>query len=332
MFDQIIPLLGVALDQPAMQDFLAEHGFKPPKKSEISGRASDRSFWLEHKKLGLTLLFSIDTNNPLYSAKVGSKKGMWIPLLQQVNCSNNNLSDPYHLHMGLTLTEAKSLLREPHYKSSDFSKVWLNDDGTESFYGWNIPIDADRQTLLSFRIKTDGVLKKIDLGLKELTPVQYLYDPLIHETMHNLLGDPYHSIENAVFLEWSIQQGLYQGSAQEQETISKVKSGTLNGIDFLMKYPEKSRIFKEEFAPQHQTFVHKYCNNLSGHDVLYSRDFAFCFLKEPALRQNYMGIDATESLKQLHYTEENKNIVFDVLNQRMAEFNQHGFSKSQHIR
>ena len=84
MFEQTIKLIGKPLNDPDLQAFMAEHGYKQPKKAEISGRSSDRSFWVEHKKLAINLLFDIETQNPHYLPFAGSKKGMWLPMLQQI--------------------------------------------------------------------------------------------------------------------------------------------------------------------------------------------------------------------------------------------------------
>lgn len=76
LFQQTIALIGMPINHPNMQAYFAEYGFKTPKKTEISCRSSERTFWIEHKKLGVNLLFSVDIKNPHYPPVAADKKGM----------------------------------------------------------------------------------------------------------------------------------------------------------------------------------------------------------------------------------------------------------------
>lgn len=330
MFTQATQLIGKPINDPAVHAFLLKHGFKLPKKLTISGRASNRSFWIEHKKLGINLLFSIEIKSPLYPPIAGEKKGLWIPVLTHIDFANTKLDYPLNLRMGLTLAEAKIALGEPHYKSSDIHPVWLNEDGSESFYGWNLPFDDQRQLEIAIRIDTDGQLDEIAANIKRFTSVLMLFDNLNGETIEDCLTNTYYGHEAAMLMEWCIQHDMYTGDPNEQSILVQVKAGAANGLDFLRQH-QSTELYKEQFAPQYQTFIHQYCKNMSGHDILYARDYAMCFLTNPKQRNNYMGAEAVDTLKQVAYSADNKQRLSAALNKRLQEFEMHGFTNSKEI-
>lgn len=312
-----------------MQAFLVEHDFKPPKKSEISGRSSERDFWIEHKKLGVNLLFSIDIKNPHYPPVAADKKGMWVAVLEYVTFLSTKIEYPLGLKMGLNYAQTVQILGEPSYKSSDISQIWLNDDGSESFYGWDYLFDKSKQIELHARIHLGDKLDEINVRIATLDSVFYLYDALRNENINNLLANNYHCHEAALFLEWAIKNDLYIGEPQHQAIIAQVKNGAANGLDFLAQHSYSGHVFKQQFAPSAQQFVRQYCNNMSSFDILYSRDFALSFLTHAKQRDNYMGEAAIETLKQMVYSIDIKAKIFSLLDKRLAEFNEHGFAKSK---
>jgi hypothetical protein len=329
MFEQAINLIGKPLNDPDLQAFMAEHGFKQPKKSEISGRATDRSFWVEHKKLGVNLLFDIESENPLYLPFAGSKKGMWQPALKQITFNNSKLEYPFGLKIGLSHEETTKVLGDFTFKSSDICRVWLNDDGSESFYGWIKTIDATKQLVLHTRIDIGEKLIDIDVHHIRMESIFYLFDIFNNETINNTLANTATLHEMAMFMEWAIQKDLYTGSAQHADIIREVKNARANGIDFLSLHAHCGRIYKEDFVPNAQRFVHQYGRNMSSFDILYSRDYVLSFLTDRKQRDNYKGQDAIATLKKVDYSESNKAKIFSVLDIRFAEFNAHGFAKSK---
>jgi hypothetical protein len=190
MFEQTIKLIGAPLNHPGLQAFMIEHGFKQPKKTEISGRTSERSFWVEHKKLAVDLLFAIDLeeNNPHYNQRFcGSKKGMWVPVLKQVTFKNPQLEYPFGLKIGLTQDEVTKILGNFTFKSSDITRTWINDDGSESFYGWVKTMDAAKDIVLHTRLWVGEVIRDIDIHPTRYDNVFYLYDALSGDTIDHLL-------------------------------------------------------------------------------------------------------------------------------------------------
>lgn len=329
MFQQTIALIGLPINHSNMQDFLVEHGYKLPKKTEISGRNSERDFWIEHKKLGVNLLFSIDIKNFTYAPVAAEKKGLWMPVLQYVTFLNAKIEYPLGLKMGLSHDQTAQILGTPSYKSSDISKSWLNDDGSESFYGWNYSLDQDKQIELHARIHLGGELDEINVRIATLDSVFYLYDVLRNERIEHLLADSFSSHQVAMFVEWAIKNALYVGESQHQAIIAQVKNGVANGLDFLSKHINSGHIFTQQFTPTAQQFVRQYGNNMSSFDILYSRDYSLSFLTNTKQRNNYMGEAAIETLRQMAYSIDNKAKIFSLLDKRLAEFNEHGFAKSK---
>ena len=327
MFEQLLKLIGKPLNDPALQAFMAEYGFKQPKKTEISGRSSDRSFWVEHRKLAVNLLFDIETKNPLHPPYPGSKKGMWLPMLQQVTFESAKLEYPFGLKMGLTHDETTNILGEFTFKGSDIHSVHLDDDGNEKFYGWIKTLDAAKDIVLHTRIRIGEKIDSIDIHPARLTNVFYLYDIFNNGNIETMLaGTDMH--ENAMFMEWAIKKEMYIGTVQDADIVAKVKNGSASGIDFLKTRTNNGRIFKEEFVQDVQKFVNQYGNNMSSYDILYSRDYVLSFLTDAKQRDNYMGADALKSIRNVAYNEANKAKIFAVLDMRFAEFNTHGFAKS----
>ena len=228
MFEQTIHLTGKPLNDVQMQAYMVENGFKQPNRTEISGQSSERSFWVEHKKLGINLLFAIDVNNPLHLPVAGSKKNLWGPVLHYVTFLNSKLSYQYDLKIGLTHDETAKLLGAPSYKSSDISLSWLNDDGSEAFVGWNKPMDDAinnaKQIELHVRVWEDEKLDEININVIEFSPIFSLFDALRSENLTHFEADINDFNQTSIFMEWAIKNDCYIGQASEQEGIAAVKN------------------------------------------------------------------------------------------------------------
>jgi hypothetical protein len=70
---------------------------------------------------------------------------------------------------------------------------------------------------------------------------------------------------------------------------------------------------------------------MSGHDVYYGRDYMLTFLKAASERNNYLGDEAQQTLSKVSLTDDSKAQCFAFLDQRFAEFSEHGFIKSKKI-
>lgn len=331
MFEQTIALIGKPLNDPALQTFMAENGFKQPKRTEISGQSSERNYWVEHKKLGINLLFDIDIKNPLYPPIAGSKKNLWVPVFHYVTFLTDKFSYPYDLKIGLTHDETVKLLGAPSYKSSDITLSWLNDDGSEAFFGWHKPMDdavnKAKQIELHARIWKDEKLDEITINVIEYSPIFSLFDALHSENLTHFEADINDFNQTSIFMEWAIKDELYIGQASEQEGIAAVKNG-LNMLDFFRQTIKTPSIYLEFFAPAQQQFVRQYIKNMSSRDVYYRGDYSLSFLTNNTERNNPYGETALNTLEKLDMNDANKARMFAVLDMRFAEFNAHGFAKS----
>ena len=82
--------------------------------------------------------------------------------------------------------QTEQILGEPSYKSSDISRTWLNDNGSESFYGWDYLLDNTKQIELHARIQLAENLDEINVRVISLGLVFYLYDALGDEKINHL--------------------------------------------------------------------------------------------------------------------------------------------------
>lgn len=329
IFQQAINLIGKPLNDSVLQTFMNINGFKQPKKTEISGKSSERSFWVENKKLKVNLLFNIDPDNPIYIPFPATRKGMWQPILQQVTFCNPTFEYPFGLKIGLTHEETTKLMGDFSFKSSDIHPVWLNDDDSESFYGWKKIIDITKQLVLHTRIYLGEKILEIDVHRNRMQSVFYLYDIFNNETISNTLANTATLHEMAVFMEWAIKKDFYLGNLDQANIIIKLKNATANGIDFIGQHTHSGHIYVEDFIPDVQQFVRQYCNNMSGKDILYTRDYVLSFLTDAKQRDNYLGQDAVATLSKVAYSTINITKIFAVLEFRFNEFKAHKFAKSQ---
>lgn len=328
IFEQAVNLIGKPLNDTVLQTFMNINGFKQPKKTEISGKSSERSFWVENKKLKVNLLFHIDPDNPIYFPFPATRKGMWQPILQQVTFCNPKFKYPFGLKIGLTHEETTKLMGDFSFKSSDIHPVWINDDGSESFYGWKKIIDNTKQLELHTRIDLGEKILEIDVHRNRMQSVFYLYDIFNNETISDTLSNTATLHEMAVFMEWAIKKDFYQGNSVQANIITKIKHDKANGIDFISEHNQCGHIYVEDFIPDVQQFVRQYCNNMSGKDILYSRDYVLSFLTDAKQRDNYFGQDAVDVLRKVEYSSGNIAKIFTVLETRFLEFNTHNFAKS----
>jgi hypothetical protein len=174
-----------------------------------------------------------------------------VPILRSVTFLDAKTAYPQGLKMGLSYADASQILGAPSYKSSDIAKIWLNDDGGESFYGWHKTIDEAKQIALHARIKTDGVLDEINAEVIALKEIFSLFDAFNNQDLSHFLNNPNQYNSPCIFIEWAIKNGLYVGQANEQAGIAAVKSG-LSMRDFFQQHVKTTGVYLQYFAPAHQ--------------------------------------------------------------------------------
>ena len=327
MFNTLTNLIGLRIDDSRIVEFLEKNGFKYPKKPFVSNRSTETSYWVENKKLGIDLLFQARTYISSYPPVQGDKKGVFVPVLGRARWYNNKSKTEFPL--GLDFSSNFELLKmklgEPTLKSSDISPVWLNDDGSESFYRWEIILDNERSHIWGLEYTDDQEVKDFNLGLKYQKPVFYLYSEWTYENFEKFLSqnDFYRTID-LMFLQWAIERDLVKPSA----TATEVKEGKLPVTEWIRAL-NRGYVLEDDFSAE-GSFVHAYSANLR-HDILYSRDAAFTFLETPELKQDYYGEAAKKQLNELVYNEDNYGKIKSLLDRRLDEYKDHRFKQSKQL-
>ncbi|QJB31522.1 hypothetical protein HF324_09125 [Chitinophaga oryzae] len=318
MFNTLVPLMGSAIDSAAIITFLEQHGFKYPKKPFISNRATDTSYWIENKKLGIDLLFNAQPYLEIYPLIQGAKKGIFVPRLVTARWYNNKSSTifPGQVDFHDSFERLNTALGAPTLKSSEISPVWLNDDGSESFYRWRIPVDKQRQISWGPEFTDEQLVKDIVLGLDYRNPLFHLYNEMTYGTFDQFAKEQsYYKTSYLIFLQWALDRKLIAGA------------GFTSALDWV-QHLNRGYVTEEDFAAEHR-FISAYINNLSGHDVLYNRDLAHTFLEEPALKDNYMGAAAKTVLDAIPFDRKHTDIVTPLLDRRLKEYQEHAFARSR---
>jgi hypothetical protein len=254
MFETLTSLLGLTIDNEKIISFLEANGFKYPKKPFISNRSTDTSYWVENKKLGFDLLFDARTYLDAYPLVQGNKKGVFIPVLRSIRWYNNKSNTSFP--QGVTFTDSfdalQTKLGAPTLKSSEISPTWLNDDGSESFYRWRLPIGKDITWGPQFN--DDNEVRDISLSLKYQNPLFRFYD----EMQYQALKEPTSAYDraNLHFIRWAIDRHLISGHTTAMSWLQHINRGY---------------ILENDFSAENK-FIHAYINNLSSFDILYARD------------------------------------------------------------
>nr|WP_295874755.1 hypothetical protein [uncultured Chitinophaga sp.] len=318
MFNTLVNLMGSAIDSTDIVAFLEQHGFKYPKKPFISNRSTETSYWIENKKLGIDLLFNAQPYLEAYPLVQGNKKGVFVPRLASARWYNNKSSTtfPGQVDFSNTFAQLNASLGAPTLRSSEISPVWLNDDGSESFYRWRVPIGTQQYVSWGPEFTDEQIVKDIVLSLDYRSPLFHLYYEMTYGTFDQFAREQnYYKTSYLVFLQWALDKKLINGG------------GFTSALDWV-RHLNRGYVTVEDFATEHP-FINAYIQNLSGYDVLYDRDLAFAFLTEPALRDNYMGAAAKAVLDAVPFDREHYDTVVPLLDRRREEYQEHQFAKSR---
>lgn len=332
MFDTIKSLTGLRIDDNRVVEFLEKNGFKYPKKPFLSNRSTETSYWLENKKLGIDLLFEIQNYLEKYPLIQGHKKGIFVPVLKSARWYNNKSKTefPQNLDFGFDFETLKMKLGEPTLKSSDISPIWLNDDGSESFYRWRIALDSEKDIFWGLEFKDTQTISDFTLGLKYRNPLFQLYYELYYENFDTFIKrKDFYQTAHLMFLQWAIERDLIKTDEVTATLAGEVKEGQ-SPVTEWVRVLNRGYIVEEDFSAEHR-FISAYINNLSGHDILYTRDVAHTFLESAELKQNYFSKAATEQLNELVHNQGNYEIVVALIDRRLAEYKDHKFSKSKQL-
>ncbi|PWV56867.1 hypothetical protein [Chitinophaga sp. S165] len=332
MFETLANLTGLRIDDSRMIEFMEKNGYKYPKKPFISNRSTDTTYWVENKKLGIDLLFSAQPYLENYPLVQGEKKGVFIPMLTNIRWYNNKSGTEFPLSLDFNhkFEALKEKLGEPTLKSSDISPVWLNDDGSESFYRWRIVLDNEKDIVWGLQFDDDQTIRDFMLGLKYESPVFELYYAMLYGKFETFqASQDNYKTTSLMFLQWAIERELVKTNDVTAAVTTAVKEGTSPVIEWV-RVLNRGYILDDDFTAE-QRFIRAYVKNLSGHDILYTRDFAHLFLETAELRENYFSEAARKQLNAIAYNEENYGKVKSLIDKRLAEYQQHKFSQSKQL-
>jgi hypothetical protein len=332
MFETIANLIGLRIDDEKIIAFMEKNGFKYPKKPTISNRSTDTSYWIENKKLGIDLLF--DARNYLvnYPLIPGERKGIFIPVLKMARWYNNKSKTvfPHNLDFDHRFDEITAKLGAPTIKSSEIAPTWLNDDGSESFYRWKIPVLEEKDVFLTLEYRDDDSIDDFRLGLKHVMPIFLFYSNWVYQDYDDLVKmKDFHTRADLHFLRWSIENDLVRTDESTAATIQSIKEGKVLAREFI-KVLNRGYLEEDDFSSEGR-FVRQYIQNLSGHDILYTRDVAFLFLETAEQRQNYLGAAAISVLNEVPDNEETYQTIRSLLDRRLAEYRAHQFKQSKQL-
>ena len=332
MFETLTSLIGLPIDDNRIITFIESNGFKYPKKPTISNRSTETTYWVENKKLGVDLLFTAQVYLDNYPLKSGDKKGIFIPVLSSVRFYNNKSKTrfPHDLDFNFKFDALKNILGEPTLKSSDIARVWINEDGSESFYRWKIPVDAEKDIYWGLQYDDDDSIREFTLGLKYHMPVLEFYNKFMSENFASFSKSTgYYRTAKLMFLQWAIDQDLLKLDAEQAVVAAAIKERKAPVTD-LINALDRGYLLEEDFTAEN-TFARIYTHNLSGFDILYTKDVAYTFLQDATLRDNYFGEAARAELNAIAYNEENYQIVKTIIDNRLEEYRSHKFSKSKEL-
>src|SRR6478735_4892199 len=228
MFTTLTSLAGLRIDDERIKDFLEKNGFKYPKKPFISNRSSDTSYWIQNKKLGLDLLFNARNYNEKYPLIQGDKKGVWVPVLASARWYNNKSKTefPENVDFDHDFNTLKTKLGEPTQKSSDISHTWLNDDGSESWYRWRLPLDNERSLVWGPEFGDDLTVNNFMLGLPYHNPVFEFYYEWHNENFESFVKrKDWHQTAHLMFLQWTIDNNMVTTNENPAAVAKDIKEG-----------------------------------------------------------------------------------------------------------
>ncbi|PSL30978.1 hypothetical protein [Chitinophaga ginsengisoli] len=332
MFNTLKDLVGLRIDDEKIISFIENNGFKYPKKPFISNRGTDTSYWVENKKLGVDLLFEARIYLDNFSLIQGDKKGIFVPALSIVRWYNNKSKTefPLGLDFNADFESLKMKLGEPTLKSSEISPIWLNDDGSESFYRWKKPLDDKKDIVWGLEFNDSQIIKYFSLELDTAKPLFHFYYEWLYESFETFLSSKnFYRTADLMFLQWAIEKDFVKTNEQQSAISKDIKEGKLPATEWV-RILKRGYVTEEDFSAE-VPFIHAYIMNLSGHDILFTRDVAYSFLENAELKDNYFGKAAEEQLNKIVYNEGNYAKVKSIIDKRLAEYKEHKFSKSKQM-
>lgn len=332
-----IALLGQPIHTPQMVQFFEQYGFKYPKKLTKSGKTSEPTFWVVHKKRKIDLLFSIEWHSKKYPPVPAERKNTFYPILSHIRIyTDKDIENmPFGLNMAMSFDELKDKFGEPQ-----FNPYILNDDNSPRIYFWLIALNDEKQ----IRIESidnqddDPFVPDIWLSIVENKPLLQFWYPETGETFNSFVKNlPYdttiehqfeplnhYSVRELFFLRWLIENEFIIQTDENKELLHAVKTGEKDIFAFLetleMGYVGKNDIIAEKYR-----VIFDYIHNMN-HDVpYYGDDIKTLFLTANELKrtkQNKNWLNPDKPLNErVIYNEDNYQKVKAMLDKKLLKHN-----------
>ena len=334
MIQKYLDCLGYTLDNEVLREYIASDSFTKIKKESILATAQDKSFWVEGKKNGISLLFSIEVHNKSYPPIVADRKNSYRPYLirvsfQRAKNKKTNYNFPFNLSFDLNLKKIINILGQPSSKSSEISDIWIRDDGSENFYSWHKALNSYKEVRVTSWNDDNGdyFVSEIAVSIKEETEIMCFYDVFtVKNFKEKLSGEEAHYYIHKLFLlEWLIKNNYYRITNENGKGISKLQNDSISIVDFVEEYLGKYYLSQEDIL-EIGTFVRQYVQNLTDTNFYYLGDYRKIFA--------HLTSDFKETEKKLNkvkLSNNNYKKVEILLNQRLKEFQESRFKKVEKL-
>lgn len=297
---ECIDLLGRSINDKVVIEFIEKYSYKYPKKDKISIRNQNTSFWIEHKKTGINILFDIDWANSKYKGVPTKKRSVYYPRVVQISFEGGNHveSFPFDLTFLDSYSEVISKIGKQTLKSSDIAYIWLN-DGKETFYDWEVCIDTSKD--IDLAVRCYDKVNRIALKLHENEELIKFYDELIYETFESYIQEfNNEDLAYAIFIRWLNENGYTENPKEDIFEYIKSLDKSYFGMD---------DIIKDKFL------IRRYIQNLDGNNIYLYGDFEKEFLSNrnldnKSLKQTMAILESKEP--KIKNTEENYHRMKEV--------------------
>ncbi|MDX8554434.1 hypothetical protein MK851_12480 [Tenacibaculum sp. 1B UA] len=200
---------------------------------------------------------NIEINNLDYPPIPAERKGSYVFRISGVFCSKQNSQFKFPIHFNDSYKQLETQLGQPTGKSSDISNLWLNNDGSESFYSWHKVIDSPKgvQQYIEYNTNSKQV-ETVQTTIVENEILFILFDPLAKESINNFITSP-ERLATLGFVYWPIENQLFRASLQQKALAQKALNDVNTLVAFITQSFLNGYIYVAHFCTE-QNFIKEY--------------------------------------------------------------------------